>query len=248
MEWPECQCHFLNVSLNSAPLNWRWEHLSWGEPCQWLSLTQHHPGASSASPLKCCAAETGIYASPTFLLQQESSLVQLWHSTDICLLFQSLFTTHFRRCWATGGQRQLLLIYTFGVNGERIRHRHHHAGRTPLPNPNKQPWARPVQSGKNSGVGSCLSYYIPITNGRWKTWRPQTLAPPRWTPKHLVPSLVMWCLSKNPAVKQHLISQLICCLHPSHLPALMTSISFYCFSLGKHKEEAAEKVSWMLLL
>lgn len=28
----------------------------------------------------------------------------------------------------------------------------------------------------------------------------------------------------------------------------MTSISFYCFSLGKHKEEAAEKVSWMLLL
>lgn len=58
----------------------------------------------------------------------------------------------------------------------------------------------------------------------------------------------MWCLSKKPAVKQHLLSQLICCLHPSHLPALMTSISFYCFSLGKHKEEAAEKVSWILLL
>lgn len=35
-------------------------------------------------------------------------------------------------------------------------------------------------TGKNSGAGSCLPYCIPITNGRWKTWHPQTLAPSRW--------------------------------------------------------------------
>lgn len=59
----------------------------------------------------------------------------------------------------------------------------------------------------------------------------------------LLPPLEAFCLLSAAVVqqqKQHLPSQLLCCL-PASLTAaaLMTQISFYCFSLRKHKEEAA---------
>lgn len=90
-------------------------------------------------------------------------------------------------------------------------------------------------TGKNSGVGACLLYYIPIkmAGGKRGTHRPWPLP---GEPPSVCPHLVMWCLPKSPAVEQHpLLSQLICCLHPSHLPACVTSISFYGFSLGKQR-------------
>lgn len=115
------------------------------------------------------------------------------------------------------------------------------------------------EQGQCTGKNSVLDLACPIVSpsqmaggkrGTHRPWPlPGDLKRKKTLPQAFAPSLAMWCLPKSPAVKQHLLlSQLICCLHPSHLLACMTSISFYCFSLGKHKEEAAEKVSWMLLL
>lgn len=114
---------------------------------------------------------------------------RLCRSADIRSLLQTLFTKHFWGCRATGGQRQLLFIYTFSVNGERIRHQLcHAAGRPRLTQINNPERGRCKSEERQCRILSALldplrkgqvGSSAPTDLGPLSASPPSTLSPPR---------------------------------------------------------------------